>query len=172
MSLLDKDKTIHNIEECPQAPVLENHGRMMERHGDMLQRLEHNSNEFQEQFKKQTELLERIAETSTMVKSHEKRIDVHENMIDTIFRKHRALDERVVSIEIKDAEARGEKHGEQIAIEKDEKDHHRIWTLLERLQLLTPVILFVFFILWCLIQSGLFIWIWKQTLYFTGSSQL
>jgi hypothetical protein len=139
MSIIDKYKEnikIHSIENCPQAPVLAEHGFQMERHGEILDRLERHS-------ERQTTALEQIAEQGAIVKSHEKRLDEHREEIDIIFNKHRKLDDRVQGLEKINAESIGEKRAERRFEKRTTEDGKRLWTFLERLQLVTPILLVI-----------------------------
>lgn len=130
----EKERRAHLIEECPQA--------------DRIQAVSETLLDLKDSNKRVAIALETLAARGAQVDSHEKHFDKHDIQIDTAFGQIRGIDVRVMNLEIKKGEWEGAKKAkEEIKIETD-KEKKQVWTLLEKLQLLTPVLLFFGFILY------------------------
>ena len=150
----------HIIEECPQAPTLAVHGAMMVAHRETLDRLDMN-------YTRVAVALETLAARGAQVDSIEKRVDIHKEQIQIAFNQIREVDKRVTYLEIKESEWEGEDKAEENA-----KKEGLIWTKLQKgtifLQVLTPVVLGLFFILWMADTYGVFRFIAKNLKEMTG----
>jgi nitrate reductase alpha subunit len=142
-----EDRRAHLIEECPQA--------------DRIQAVSETLLDLKESNQRVAIALETLAARGAQVDSHEKHLDTHDTQINAAFAQIRENDKRLIILEIKKSEWEGEKKAKEeitSVVEKEkekvriavEKDSQKIWTLLEKLQLLTPVLLTVGFILYIL----------------------
>ena len=128
------ERRSHLLEECPQAPVIAAQAETL-----------HDLKKSNERI---AVALETLAKRGAQVDSMEKRVDNHDEAFKVSFGQIRKLDERIIVLEIKKSEWEGAQKAEEKMEVKQEKEKTKIWTLLERLQLVTPVILAIFFLLW------------------------
>lgn len=130
----EKERRAHLLNECPQGPVIEAQGEILA--------------DLKDSNKRVAIALETIAKQGAQVDSHEKHLDTHDAQLDTAFNQIRGIDARVMILEIKKGEWEGAKKAKEEIEIKTDKENQKIWTLLERLQLLTPVLLCLGFVLY------------------------
>jgi hypothetical protein len=151
----------HNIKECPQSPVIADQGKS-------LSRLEESYSSMATDYKRVAIALETLAERGAQVDSLELRTNKLVGDLDECFGLYRDADKRLIAIELKAAEYKGKQEGKKEVENQVREEGKRFWTLLERLQLLTPILICCGFILYLLEKFGVIIWVVKQFQCFTG----
>ena len=144
----------HTINDCPQQPVIVDQGKT-------LHRLDKN-------YERVAVALETLAQRGAQVDSLEIRTDSLESDVNVAFGQIRGIDDRVQAIELKAAEYKGRIEGKKEMEKEVEKEEKRFWTLLERLQLLTPILITFGFIIYLMEKFNIFTWFWHQFNCFAG----
>lgn len=148
-----EDRRAHLIEECPQA--------------DRIQAVSETLLDLKDSNKRVAIALETLAERGAQVDSHEKHLDTHDVQIDTAFAQIRGIDARVMNLEIKKGEWKGAKKAqekEEVKAEKEktEREKKYVWTVLEKIQLMTPILITVAIILQITEKYKVVGWLLKQ----------